>query len=63
MEADRTEFPASTDHTGYIRKVDVEGDTMWALVDFDGDPICIANRKSSIYFFARNHDIKVVLLH
>ncbi len=63
MEADRTEFPASSYHTGYVRQVDVHGDVMWALVSFDGDPICIASQKSSVYFFAQNHDIKVVLRH
>ncbi|WP_426129447.1 hypothetical protein [Pararhizobium sp. PWRC1-1] len=37
-------------HTGYVRQVDVQGDVMWALVN-------------SVYFFAANHDIEVVLWH
>ena len=63
MEADRSEFPESGYCTAYVRQVDVQGDVMWALVSSDGDPMIISADKSSVYFFAANHDIKVVLRH
>lgn len=63
MEADRTEFPTSTHHTGYVRQVDIDGDIRWALVGCDGEPVCISSKRSSVYYFAANNDIKVVLRH
>lgn len=63
MEGDQIEFPASSYFTGYVRQVSVHGDIMWALMDSDGEPVCISSERSVPFFYAANHEITVVLRH
>lgn len=63
MESDILDFPPSFHFIGYVRQIAIHGDTMWALMDSDGEPVCISANRSAPYFFAADHEITVVQRH
>jgi len=48
---------------GFVRQIPVHGDLMWALIDYDGEPLCISDNRSVPYFYAAEHEITVVMRH
>lgn len=46
---------------GYIREVEVEGRKEWALFDGDGDVVHLSENRSSTFFFASKHEVKVCM--
>lgn len=47
----------------YIRQVEIDGRREWALFDGDGEIVHHSADRSAAFFFAFNHDVKVVLLN
>ena len=47
----------------YIREIEIEGRREWALFDGEGEIVHHSENRSSAFFFAFNHDVKVVLLN
>lgn len=46
---------------GYIRSFD--NDTLWTLFDDAGNALIVSDNRSSMFFFAAQHDIIVHRLH
>lgn len=53
----------STLWMAYVREVEIEGRREWALFDGDGEIVHHSENRSSAFFFAATHEVKVVLLN
>lgn len=63
MEAVKIDFPASSFLTGYVSKIRIHGDDMWALMDCQGQIVCVSSERAGPFFYASDHDITVVQRH
>ena len=60
MEAD-VSIPTSAYFTGFLREIEEHGETWWVLYDFDGVAVFKAKERAHCYYFAHDHDVKVMM--
>ena len=56
-------FPPDVEGMAYVLEVEVNGVHGWALFNCFGDLEFFHPRRSSAYFYAADHDIRVVTVH
>jgi hypothetical protein len=48
---------------GYIRPQLQEGREFWVLFDEDGVPLCVSMNRSEPFFYAAEHEVRVLVRH
>jgi hypothetical protein len=46
---------------GFVRKIEEDGKSLWALVGCEGVVVCKADSRSELFFFALEHGIAIQL--
>jgi hypothetical protein len=54
---------ASSRWTAYVREIEIDGRREWALFDGKGEIVHRSEYRSSPFFFAAEHSVKICSIH